>query len=99
MYKLVLNFSGPRGHVKWVPYHHGMACPRVADRGDGLQIWRVAANILNKQSRTADRAFQLMGWAGANNPHRKTLYLLRSVYKGLGNGRILWHDTNIGKGI
>jgi hypothetical protein len=21
----------------------------VADRGDGLQIWRVAANILNKQ--------------------------------------------------
>jgi hypothetical protein len=23
--------------------------------GDGLQIWRVAANILNKQSRTADK--------------------------------------------
>jgi hypothetical protein len=31
-----------------------MARPRVVDRGDGLQIWRVAANILNKQSRTAD---------------------------------------------
>jgi hypothetical protein len=30
---------------------------QVADRGDGLQIWTVAANILNKQSRTADR-----GW-------------------------------------
>jgi hypothetical protein len=30
-----------------------MARPRVADRGDGLQIWRVAVNILNKQSRTA----------------------------------------------
>jgi hypothetical protein len=27
-----------------------MASPRVADRGDGLQIWRVAANILNTQS-------------------------------------------------
>jgi len=23
--------------------------------GDGLQTWRVAANILNKQSRTADK--------------------------------------------
>jgi hypothetical protein len=40
-----------------VPCNHGMARPRVADIGDGLQIWRVAANILNKQSRTADR-----GW-------------------------------------
>jgi hypothetical protein len=57
-------------HVKWVPCHHGMARPQVADGGDGLQIWRVAANILNKQSRTADR-----GWSSslgvrrwANNP-------------------------------
>jgi hypothetical protein len=47
-------------HVRRVPCHHGMACPRVADRGDGLQIWRVAANILNKQSRTADK-----GWASS----------------------------------
>jgi hypothetical protein len=57
-------------HVKWVHSPHGMARPRVADRGDGLQIWRVAAYILNKQSRTADS-----GWSsslgvgrGANNP-------------------------------
>jgi hypothetical protein len=56
--------------VKWVHRHYGMARPRVADRGDGLQVWRVAANILNKQSRTADS-----GWSsslgvgrGANNP-------------------------------
>jgi hypothetical protein len=75
-------------HVKWVPCHHDMAHPHVAGRGDGLQIWKVAVNILNKQSRTADR-----GWPsslgigrGANNPHRKTLYLLRSMCKGLGNG-------------
>jgi hypothetical protein len=32
-----------------------MARSRVADTGDGLQVWRVAANVLNKQSRTADR--------------------------------------------
>jgi hypothetical protein len=50
--------------------HHGMARPQVADGGDGLQIRRVSANILNKQSRTADR-----GWSsslgigrGAKNP-------------------------------
>jgi hypothetical protein len=27
-----------------------MACPQVADGGDGFQIWRVAAIIMNKQS-------------------------------------------------
>jgi hypothetical protein len=36
------------------PYHHGMPHPQVADGGDGLQIWRVAANVLSKQSRTVD---------------------------------------------
>jgi hypothetical protein len=48
----------PPSHVRWVPCHHSMACPQVADGEDGLQIWRVAANISNKQSRTAD-----MGWS------------------------------------
>jgi hypothetical protein len=51
------------------PCHHGMAHPQVVDGGNGLQIWRVAGNILNKHSRTADK-----GWSsslgvgrGANN--------------------------------
>jgi hypothetical protein len=35
--------------------HQDMARPQVADGGEGLQIRRVAANILNKQSRTNDR--------------------------------------------
>jgi hypothetical protein len=34
-----------------------MARPWVAIGGDGLQIWRVTANVSNKQSRTADE-----GW-------------------------------------
>jgi hypothetical protein len=38
-----------------------MAHPQVVDRGNGLQMWRVAANILNKQSRTADR-----GWPSSS---------------------------------
>jgi hypothetical protein len=45
-------------HVRLVPCHHGMARPQVADGGNGLQIWRVAADILTKQSRTADK-----GWS------------------------------------
>jgi hypothetical protein len=57
-------------HVKWVPCHHGVARPQVADRGDGLQIWRVAANILNKQWWTANRGWpcSLGDGQGANNP-------------------------------
>jgi hypothetical protein len=50
--KFVTNL---KTHVMWVSCHQGMARPQVADGRDGLQIWRVAANILNKQSRTAQR--------------------------------------------
>jgi hypothetical protein len=32
-----------------------MGGPQVADGGDGLQTWKVTANILNKQSRTAEK--------------------------------------------
>jgi hypothetical protein len=57
-------------HVKWFLCHHGMARPQVADGGDGLQLWRVAANIVNKQSRTADSGWSSsLGFGrGANNP-------------------------------
>jgi hypothetical protein len=60
-------------HVKWIPCHHGTARPQVADRGDGLQIWRVGADILNKQSRTVDRdGLQLVSWGGGlTTPHHK----------------------------
>jgi hypothetical protein len=42
-----------------------MARHQVAAGGGDLQIWRVAANILNKQSRTAENwvVLQLGGWA------------------------------------
>jgi hypothetical protein len=30
--------------------YHSMVRPQVVDGGDSLQIWRVAGNILNKQS-------------------------------------------------
>jgi hypothetical protein len=56
-------------HVKWVLCHHGMSCPQVADGGDRLQIWRVAANVLNKRWHTADGVvLQLEGWGIVNPP-------------------------------
>jgi exonuclease III len=58
-----------------------MACPQVADKGESLQIWRVDANISNKQSRTADR-----GWSsslrveqGANNHPTIKIYICCKV--------------------
>jgi hypothetical protein len=44
--------------------------------GDGLQTWRGATNVLNKQSRTADKCWSSrMGvWPGVNNSS-KTLIL------------------------
>jgi hypothetical protein len=54
-----LNIKNSKAnHVRWVPCHHGMARPQVADGGDAIQVWKEAANILNKQSRTADK-----GWS------------------------------------
>jgi hypothetical protein len=57
----------------WVLCHHGVARPQVADGGNGLQIWRVAANILNKQSRTVDKGLSssLGLGVGLRTPHRK----------------------------
>jgi len=47
---------------------YGLARPQVGDGGEGLQIWMLAANILNNQSRTADkrRSFPLEFGRGAN---------------------------------
>jgi hypothetical protein len=57
-------------HVRWIACHRGMARPQVANVGDGLQIWRVAANMLNKQSRTAEKGWSSSLWFGhgSNNP-------------------------------
>jgi hypothetical protein len=43
--------------------------PQVADGGDSTKFWRVAANILNKQSWTSDKgwSYNLGVGRGANN--------------------------------
>jgi hypothetical protein len=67
-----------------VPCHHGMARPQVADRGDGLHIWRVAANILNKQSRTTNREWpsRLGVRRGAINPPQKICIFVANYVQG-----------------
>jgi len=39
---------------------HGMAHSWVTDGGDGLQVWKVAKNTLNKRSQAADN-----GWSSS----------------------------------
>jgi len=55
------------------PCHHSIARPRVADGGDGFEIYRVAANEFNKRSRAADKGCHPtcgMG-EGLTIPHRR----------------------------
>jgi hypothetical protein len=56
------------------PCHYSMGRPRVADGRDGLQQWKVAANILNKQPRTNDKGWS-SSWrlgVGLTKPRPKT---------------------------
>jgi hypothetical protein len=56
--------------------------------GDGLQIWRVAANILNKQSRTANKGGPTH-WGlgvGLETLLHKKISLLQNVTKALRPG-------------
>jgi len=60
-----------------------MADPRVANGGDGQQIYRVAANMSNKQSLTIDKGCP-PAWGlgeGSTPPHRKK-QLVTKCYTG-----------------
>jgi hypothetical protein len=73
-----------------------MACPQFADGGDGLQMWRLAANILNKQSSTADKRLSSslrFGRRAAKSSPQKGL--LRNITMGLELGRILCINGSI----
>ena len=50
-------------------FRHDMACTQVAAGGDGLQVRRVAANILDKQWQTAEKEWSssMDVGQGANN--------------------------------
>jgi hypothetical protein len=60
-----------------------MICLRVADEGDGLQMWRVAANIMNKRPRTADNGWSSSLEIGRGNiiAHRKETVRYEMFYR------------------
>jgi hypothetical protein len=60
----------PLLRVRWVPCQHGMAVPQDAYEGRRSSDIEVAANMLNKQSRTADKWWSciLENGQGASNP-------------------------------
>jgi hypothetical protein len=72
-----------------------MASPQIVDGGDALQIWRVAANMLNNQSWTADigwfSSFGVGCWANSSSPQK--IVLLRNITQNLGLERILWKNN------
>jgi hypothetical protein len=69
-----------------------MALPRVADGGDGLQIWRVADNILNKQSRTPDKGLSSsLGIGRRANCYTVKIQLATKCYTGPRNWTENWY--------
>jgi hypothetical protein len=75
-----------------------MVLPWVADVGDSLQIWRIAANILNNSCRQPTRGGP-QAWGlrkGLTTPHYKN-QLLQNVTQDLGIRQILQNNTYNGK--
>ena len=71
-YKTIILVVVLYGHPL-VPITKAWRVPWVADGGVGLQIWRLAANILDKQSWTADqeRSSSLGFWVRLTTSHCK----------------------------
>jgi hypothetical protein len=69
-----------------------MACPKVAGGGDGLQIWRVAVNVLKKQSRTAEKGWSIgleVRRGRTSSQCKKPVTYVTDVAQGFGLGRFL----------
>jgi hypothetical protein len=65
------------------------ALPRVADGGDGLQMWRITVNICSRGQPTRVSLPACGLGEGLTIPNSKKAYLLRNFTRGL--GRILWN--------
>ena len=85
---------------KWVPVNTAWHVLRL-HMEEQPPIWRVAANIFNKQSRTADKGWSSsLGFGrGANNcSPLKRILLWNDHAESLRPGLILWCDLSNGKG-
>jgi hypothetical protein len=75
---------------------HSRARPWVVDGGDVLQIWTAVANVLDKQSRLADKGWSFRWWLswGLTTPlHKKQL--VTKCYK---RPRFIWFRIGISCG-
>jgi hypothetical protein len=66
-----------------------MACPWVTYGEVTLQIWRVVANMMNKQARTADNGWSSSFWVGREDNNQ----IFMKCYTGPWN----WADNEPGK--
>jgi hypothetical protein len=68
---------------------------------NGLQIWRVAVNILNKQLQTADNWWSSAWGLGEalTPPYHKKLIMLRNIARSLRIRLIVQYNPSNGKGI
>jgi hypothetical protein len=95
---LYLNMTLSRN--KWIPVTTAWSVLRLPDGGTASNM-EVAANIFNKQSRTADKGWSssLAVGRGANNSSPLKHILLRNVHtESLGLGPILWCELSNRKG-
>jgi len=89
-----------RYHDKWVPVTAAWHVPRLRME-EWPPIWRVAANIFNKQSWTADKwwSSSLRVEQGAYNSSPYICFLLQNIHTvSLGPGLILWYNLSNEKG-
>jgi hypothetical protein len=71
----------------WVPCQHDMVLPQVEDGRYSLQLWEVAANILNEQPRTADEERSSnLGAGNRVHPSPQKVRLLRNFSMKFGLG-------------
>jgi hypothetical protein len=76
-----------------------MVCPTAIDRGEGLQIWIVVANILNMQSGTPDKGWSscLEELVGGSQFSTTKKYHIIKCYTGPWAWITLWNDLSNGK--
>jgi hypothetical protein len=88
------NFTVLKLHFfKCVLSHNGVQSSRIADEVRGFHLWKISANVLNKQPQKPDKrgASYLRGGHGAETPHSKKI-ILRNITRGLAIGWIFGDD-------
>jgi hypothetical protein len=64
------------------PRNDTMARPRVAVGGDGIEMWKMAANILNKRLWTAEKGwFSSAGLCEGLTHHRKEIACCKILHE------------------